>query len=215
MKFCGRLVVDPVKKEALRNMAVEYNKHGQTPLLLLLAKVTSVRSSQVNNVVEFIKFLVHTLSADVAAVDRKEKSGESVLHLACSVSYAVEALNVILPMRPPLEVVNFQRQTPLTYAIVKGYESAAAVLLQNGADVNVKMPKMNSLMLLHTVSQKSSFHLVPLMMDVGADIHQVNPFTKNSTLHYVCRKPHLPFALETVRKLVEQKCNVDAVNKVS
>ncbi len=213
IEFCKRLATD--KMELLKKMAEAYNNCGYTPLLWLLDRVKSAtRNGSVKNVVRFLKFLVQTLKSDVEAIDREEKSGQSVTHLATSVSYAEEAWKIILPMRPKLEVVNYGLQTPLTYAIVKNSETAAAVLLQNGANVNVQMRNMNSLLLLHSVSQNKSFHLVPLMIDSGANIHEVNKHTKNSILHYVCRKPHLPFAVESVRKLVEKKINVDAVNKV-
>ncbi|KAG4073918.1 hypothetical protein HA402_014123 [Bradysia odoriphaga] len=211
IKFCKRLAKDTSKMVMLKRMAVAYNKSGYTPLLWLLHRVTHHQSA--TNIIDFLGFLVHMLDSDVAAIDREKKSGQSVIHLATSVSYAEEALKVILMKGPQLEVVNYNLQTPLTYAIVKGNEMAAAVLLNHGADVNVRMPKMNSLLLLHAVTQNKSFHLIPLMIDRGANIHEVNKHTKNSVLHYVCRKPHLPFAVESLRKLVEKNIDLDAVNK--
>lgn len=213
-RFCRRWATDPSKLEILKRMAVTFNKRGYTPLLWLLHKVPNVVHEQhVKNVIDFMDVLV-TFKSDVAAIDRVKKSGQSVTHLATNVSYAQEALQMILPMQPQLEVLNYSLQTPLTYAIVNSKEMAAAVLLMYGANVNVTMPKMNSLLLLHSVSQNKSFHLIPLMIDWGANIHEVNRHTKNTILHYVCRKPHLPFAIESLRKLVEKNIDLDAVNKV-
>lgn len=214
-RFCKRWATDSSKVEILKKMAGTFNKSGYTPLLWLLHKYAQVaHDNLVQNVIGFIDFLVQTLKSDLGAIDRARKSGQSVAHLAANVSYAEEAFKIILPMRPYLEVVNYCLQTPLTYAIVNSKEMAAAVLLNNGADVNVKMTNMNSLLLLHSVSQNKSFHLIPLMIDRGANIHEVNRHTKNTILHYVCRKPHLPFSIESLRKLVEKKIDLDAVNKV-
>lgn len=212
VEFCKKLANDASKVEMLKRMAAAYNDKGYTPLLWLLHRITHHQPA--TNIIEFIGFLVHMLDSDVSAIDRKEKSGQTVIHYATNVVYAKTALNVILMKRPYLEVVNYDSQTPLTHAIVKSNEMAAAVLLNHGADVNVKMPKMNSLLLLHAVTQNKSFHLVPLMIERGANIHEVNWHTKNSILHYVCRKPHLPFAVESLRKLVEKNIDLDAVNKV-
>lgn len=215
IQFCKIWVKDSTNVDILKRMAGTYNKCGYTPLLWLLHRVPhATDGSKVISIIAFIDFLVNTLESDVDAIDREKKSGQSVIHLATTVSYSEEALKIILPMRPHLEVVNYALQTPLTYAIVKGKEKAAAVLINNGADVNVKMTNMNSLLLLHAVSQNISFHLVPLMIDRGANIHEVNRHTRNSILHYVCRKPHLPFAIESLKKLIEMKIDIDAINKV-
>ncbi|KAJ6648044.1 Poly [ADP-ribose] polymerase tankyrase [Pseudolycoriella hygida] len=210
-RFCKRLV--PSQLQILKKIAKKFNESGFTPLLWTLHRVSHVDNQSVKNVIGFIDFLINTLKSDVKEIVRQEKSGQSVTHLATSVSYAEEALKIILPMKPHLEALNYNLQTPLTYAVVKSNEMAAACLLINGADVNVKMAKMNSLLLLHAVSQNRSFHLVSLMIDSGANIHEVNIHTKNTILHYVCRKPHLPFAVESLRKLIEKKINIDAVNK--
>lgn len=211
---CKKWAKDLTKLEILKKMAATYNSSGYTPLLWLLNRVTSCSDHSVKHVLNFLDFLVNTLKSDVTAIDREVKCGQSVVHLAVNVSYAEQAFKIILPMHPPMEVLNYQLQTPLTYAITNGKEMAAKALLNNGADINVQMTKMNSLLLLHAVSPNKSFHLVPLMIDKGANIHETNIHTKNSILHYVCRKPHLPFAVESVRKLVEKKINIDAVNKV-
>lgn len=214
-RFCEKWAKDSSKMDILKRMAGTFNKSGYTPLLWLLHRVSNVtHKNSVKNVVGFMDFLVNTLNSDVEAIDRAKKSAQTVTHLACNVSYAEEALKIILLKRPQLEVVNYGLQTPLTYAIANGKEMAAAVLLKHGADVNVKMTNMNSLLLLHSVSQNKSFHLIPLMIDSGANIHEVNRHTKNSVLHYVCRKPHLPFATESLRKLIERKIDLNAVNKV-
>lgn len=215
-EICKKWAKDLVMLEMLRRMAVTYNRSGYTPLLWLLHRCATVAHDHfVKNIIEFMDFLVNTLNSDVAAIDRVEKSGQSLVHLATHVNYVEEAFKIILPMRPPLEALNYYLQTPLTFAIANGKEMAAKVLLNNGADINVKMRDMNSLLLLHAVSQNKSFHLIPLMIEKGADIHEINKHTKNSILHYVCRKPHLPFAVESVRKLVEKQINIDAVNKVN
>lgn len=213
-EICKKWATDSTKLEILKRMAGTYNLSGYTPLLWLLNRVTNSSHDHLKSVLAFLDFLVNTLKSDVAAIDREVKCRQSVVHLAVNVNYAEEAFKIILPMRPPMEVLNYHLQTPLTYAIANGKEMAAKALLNNGADVNVQMKNMNSLLLLNAVSQNKSFHLIPLMIEKGANIHEINRHTKNSILHYVCRKPHLPFAVESVRKLVEKKINIDAVNKV-
>lgn len=119
---------------------------------------------------DMVKLLLKN-GADVARQDSSE--GNTALHVATS-SGREDLVRLLLDHHSPpplgnnLEMANFLGQTPLFMAVQGDNEAVAKLLLDAGADINVKDSMGNSV--LHLAVERESITIATLLLARGAHV---------------------------------------------
>nr|CAH7747740.1 unnamed protein product [Callosobruchus chinensis] len=122
---------------------------------------------------EIISFLL----SEGAKLNSADSEGNTVLHLAIEFQRK-DALEILLCYKGPdfnLNAVNHKGITPLIMCCIGGEYSCADLLLQHGADPNVKDGNSGRTALFHAVETENE-ELVELLMKYGADTKEKNFF---------------------------------------
>lgn len=102
---------------------------------------------------------------------------------------------------------NCFNETPLMFAVAKGFYYIAKLLLDNGASVNYRQPRNNSGALLVAITY-NKFNCVELLLDYDADTYVANH--KGYTALMIASENGYS---DIVKLLLERKVYVDAVNE--
>ena len=181
------------------------NKNSRTPLVLACArkatpshciglllksgaKATKLAMLEVaNRGCVDIDSLCHLLHADKSLLGETISKRRTILHLLASekqLSGDVTGLATILSdAQPVVNQLDKQGNTALHYAVMNRKTSLVRLLLDVGADVNVKSKKWWGTTALHQAVYKKDEHMVSVLLEAGADVHAIDQ-DGSTPLHY-------------------------------
>ena len=137
-----------------------------------------------------------------ADVNRKDKLGETPLHVAVVEGYK-EIASMLIENGADVNAGDIRGLTPLHAAAWRGYRDIVILLIANGADINAR--DKDALTPLHTAALAGREQTVVLLIEKGADVNTKN---KNdlSPLHAAA----LTGDKETVALLINKGADVNA-----
>ena len=155
--------------------------------------------------IETVKFLI-SQGADANAVN---KYGNTPLHTAAvGKKDCPELCEVLLKHGARINAVNVDRNQPLHLACHQCYTETVQFMVSNGADTNAV--NKHGLTPLHTAAgrKKDCPDLCQILLKHDAKVDEMDE-DGNQPLHLACKQDHI----ETVKFLVSQGADVNAVNK--
>ncbi|XP_059920157.1 B-cell lymphoma 3 protein homolog [Gadus macrocephalus] len=160
-----------IMKAARKNLNI-YNRLRQTPLHLAVI-------TQHEGLVEGLL----RAGADPASLDRH---GRTALHLCCEYGRA-DCLSAVLSHPSSLSCVDattFEGLSPLHIAVQGGHQDLLRMLLDAGADINIKDIKSGQSPLMYAV-ERNNVDIVQFLIESGSDVNgQSN--SGNTALHGAC-----------------------------
>ena len=92
---------------------------------------------------------------------------------------------------------DYRGDTPLHYAAENGHIEIARLLLQNGADLNVRSNRGRTP--LHLAAENGNVDILHLLVENGVDL-EVQANNGSRTLHFAALHGHLPFIQELISR---------------
>ncbi|CAL8247507.1 unnamed protein product [Lota lota] len=159
--------------EAARENLNIYNHLRQTPLHLAVI-------TQQEGLVDVLL----RAGADPASLDRH---GRTALHLCCEYGQA-DCLSTVLSQSSSslscLDATTFEGLSPLHIAVQGGHKDLVTMLLDAGADINIKDIKSGQSPLMYAV-ERNNVDMVQFLIESGSDVNgQSN--SGNTALHGAC-----------------------------
>jgi ankyrin repeat protein len=79
-----------------------------------------------------------------ADVNARDNGGSTPLHYACGFGYNKKIVELLIQNGADVNAINYSNRTPLHITCHLGYDELVALLIQNGANVNININAMNS-----------------------------------------------------------------------
>jgi ankyrin repeat protein len=116
-------------------------------------------------------------------------------HLLALNNYT-KALELLLPYVYDINQFDFGQQTALLYAILSDNLSSVSILIENGADVNLRKSELYYTPII-AATIMNNLEIVKILIDNGADVNsQIS--SGLSALHYAALYNHYDIALELI-----------------
>lgn len=132
--------------------------------------------------------------------DLRDNEGGTLLHWAI-MGNCESCISSLLKSLPTVDLKNNRGETPLVFAVGAGDSNIAKILLEKGADPNVKFNEAG-----YTLLMDSSFEglsdVAEMLINKKADLNAQDK-EGMSALHYAAREGHV----ETIKLLIEKGAN--------
>lgn len=134
--------------------------------------------------------LAEFIIAQGVDVNSKDENGNTLLHFAV-LKENYELVNLLIYKNADLNLKNQENEAPLNLAIGLAYRGGiynpqiAKLLINNGADINVKNP-IENLSLLHLAVKKNDKGFINFLLDKGININAKDS-SKSTALHSIIK----------------------------
>lgn len=164
----------------------------------------------INNIFKSKKKLIRWIaSQDIIRMSNFTGSNSNynwtLLHAAAS-SGIYDLVYEIVQQKTNLNVLDHKHRTPLYLAIKNDHEQIAELLIEYGADVNIREIENGETPIFPAIN--SSLELIDLLLEHGANINDID-FNKKTLLH----KAAINNNIEAAKHLLTKNTNINAIDK--
>lgn len=158
-----------------------------------------------HELVEYLDFLLHFY-------ELKFLQDISLLHLAAQFGCSV-VVNHLATKFFNIDDLNEMGNTPLTVALKNENMIAAQILIESGANVNLKIDSDLTCFLYSLSTSRPSLDFILFLSKFEINIHETD-LNQNTALHLVCRMANENLSYEIIQTLIEKGIDINSQNKL-